>query len=56
MKKKNTHGGARPGSGRKPGPPTVSIAFRVPIDRADELKKRITTMIRRVLSNLKIIW
>lgn len=41
MKDKKQHGGPRKGAGRKPqyGEPTVTISFRVPESKADEVKK-----------------
>jgi hypothetical protein len=46
MKQKPTHGGARKGAGRKPGKPTVTLAFRVDADKAEGLKKRIKALIK----------
>ena len=51
MKKQKTienRGGARPGAGRKgSGIETTTIAFRVPADMAEQLKVKITTLIKR---------
>lgn len=45
---KPKHGGPRKGAGRKPlGKKTITLSFRVPIDRAESLKKQIKALIRR---------
>lgn len=48
MKKKPTHGGRREGSGRKPkyGEPTVTVAFRVPVSKLEQVKKQVKQIIQ----------
>lgn len=45
MAKVKKSGGARQGSGAKPkyNEPTTTIAFRVPVSKADELKDMVNT-------------
>lgn len=38
-KSKSNRGGSRPGSGRKAGPETTTISFRVKTEYAEPLKK-----------------
>ena len=47
MKKKLTHGGNRDGSGRKQkyNEPTVTIAFRVPASKLDQVKELVATFL-----------
>ena len=49
MKKKNTHGGARKGSGAKPkgGEPTTTIAFRLPLSMVDEIKNLVKEKLKK---------
>lgn len=56
MQKKNTHGGARKGSGAKPkgGEPTTTIAFRVPISKADEIKELVKSKLKKDEQHTKI--
>ena len=50
-KKKETRGGARPGSGRKnPGYETKTIAFRVPVQFVEPIKKLVKATIEKWLS------
>lgn len=35
---KTTHGGKRPGSGRKPGPETKTISFRLKLDEIEPVR------------------
>lgn len=43
-----THGGARPGSGRKKGEPTKTLSYRVPLKLADKIDKAI----RKIISSM----
>jgi hypothetical protein len=43
---KSNHGGTRPGAGRPKKPPTVTLAFRVPKEKADQLKNQIKQLIK----------
>lgn len=45
MKAKSTHGGARKGAGRKTGKETVTLSFRVPLDKAETLREKIRKII-----------
>ena len=47
MKKKETRGGARQGSGAKPkyDEPTKPIAFRVPVSRIEHVKSLLKTLL-----------
>lgn len=50
-KKKENRGGARPGSGRKnPGYETKTIAFRVPVQFVEPIKKLVKATIEKWLS------
>lgn len=46
--KKETRGGSRPGAGRKPGEPTKTLSYRVPLKLADKIDKAI----RRIISSI----
>lgn len=49
--KQPTHGGTRKGAGRKPsGKETVALAFRVPAEKAPELKPKIKAFIQKTLA------
>lgn len=43
--KKKTHGGKRPGAGAKPKPPTKTLSYRVPADKANKIDKAIRKVI-----------
>jgi hypothetical protein len=47
MKKKETMGGARKGSGAKPkyDEPTKTIAFRVPVSKIEQVKSLLKTLL-----------
>lgn len=46
--KKNKHGGARPGAGRKKlEEPRMAICFRVPENKAERLKRLIKNFLKR---------
>lgn len=44
-----THGGKREGAGRPKKEPTVTISFRVPVSRLDEVKTQMSTFLKKVL-------
>ena len=46
--KQPTQGGSRPGSGRKPKEPTVTIAFRVKASHSEEIKEKIKVLIKQI--------
>ena len=43
--RQHTHGGKRPGSGRKKGEPTKTVGFRIKVKNLPELKNRIHELI-----------
>ena len=47
MKPKLNRGGKRAGSGRKKRDPTITIAFRVPEQHAQEIKEECKTIIKK---------
>lgn len=49
--KKETRGGARPGSGRPAKEPTKTLSYRVPLKLADKIDKAI----RKIISSISKI-
>lgn len=49
---KNTHGGYRPGAGRKKANPTTTLSFRVPAAIAPVLREKITALIQKEQAKL----
>lgn len=49
MARKNKMTGAIPGAGRKPkyGEPTITIAFRIPESKKEEVKKIVNNFIKK---------
>lgn len=47
MESQKQRGGARPGSGRPKGQPHSIISFRVPTEKATELKNKIKLLISK---------
>ena len=47
MKKKETRGGTRQGSGAKPkyGEPTETVSFRVPVSKIEHVKSLLKTLL-----------
>jgi hypothetical protein len=54
-KKKNNHGGYRPGAGRpKTKPPTTTLSFRVPEAIAPVLREKISILIKKEVAKVKV--
>ena len=54
-KKKNNHGGARQGAGRKKTkPPTTTLSWRVPLSLAPTLREKISAFIKKEIAKIKV--